>query len=51
MISDGENNFPKNKCNKCIKYRNLLPNDKNANMGASSIQHYTDIRLHFEDMI
>ena len=36
MISDGEN-FIQNKCNKWMKYRNLLPIHKNANMGSSSV--------------
>ena len=40
MISDGENNFMQNKCNKWIKYRNVLPNYKNANMGSSTV-HFT----------
>ena len=34
MISDGVNNFMKNKCN---KYRNLSPNHKNAKMGSSTV--------------
>ena len=37
MISDGVNNFMQNKCNKWMKYRNLLLNYKNANMGSSTV--------------
>ena len=33
MISDGGNNCMQNKCNKRMKYNNVLPNHKNANMG------------------
>ena len=33
IISDGENNCKQNKCSKWVKYRNVLPNHKNANMG------------------
>ena len=36
-----ENNFTPNKLNKWVKYRNILPIHKNANMGSSAIQHYT----------
>ena len=32
IISDGENNFMQNKCNTWMKYRNVLPNHKNANI-------------------
>ena len=51
IISNGMNNFVENKCNKWVKYRNVLPNHKNDNMGSSSIQHYTEIHFHFVDMI
>ena len=40
MISDGENNFMQNKFNKLMKYRNVLPNHKNANMGSSTVHLY-----------
>ena len=44
MISDGENNFMQNKCNKWIKYRYLLPNHKNANIRSSTVHlHGVDI--------
>ena len=42
MISDGENNFTQNKCNKLMKYRNVLPNHKNANTGSSTV-HLHDV--------
>ena len=45
MISVRGNNFAQNKLNK------LDHSYKNVNMGPSSIQHYTEIHLHFEDMI
>ena len=38
-------------CSTWVKYRNVLPNNKNANMGSSSIQHFTVIHSHFDDMI
>ena len=44
MISDGENNFMQNKFNKYMKYRNVLPNHKNANMGSSTV-HLYDVDL------
>ena len=34
-----------------VKYRNILPNHKNANVGSSAIQHYTKINFHGVDMI
>ena len=37
LIFDGKNNFMQNKCNKWIKYRNILPNHKNSNMGSSTV--------------
>ena len=37
MIPDGVNNFMKNKCNKWMKYRKVLPNHKNANIGLSTV--------------
>ena len=46
IISDRENNFTQNKCNKGVKYRNVLPNHKKANIGSSAIQHCTEIRLY-----
>ena len=38
MISDGENNFMQDKCNKRMKYiyRKVLSKHKNANMGSST---------------
>ena len=33
MISDVENNFMQNNCNKCMKYRNILPNHKKCQYG------------------
>ena len=45
VISDGENNFTQNKCNKLMKYRNELPNHKNANMRSSTVH------LHGVDLI
>ena len=32
MDSDRANDFMQNKCNKWMKYRNVLPNHKNNNM-------------------
>ena len=32
MISDGKNNCLQNKYNKSMKYKNVLPNNKNANI-------------------
>ena len=37
IISDGENNFTKNICNDSMRYRNILPNQKNVNLGSSTI--------------
>ena len=37
MISDGINNFMQNKCNKWMKYRNILPNHKTANIWSSTV--------------
>ena len=37
MISDEVINFMQNKCNKWMKYRNILPNHKNAHMGSSIV--------------
>ena len=50
MISDEENNFMQNKCNKWIQYRNILPNHKNAKIGSSATEQCTVIHLHSEDM-
>ena len=51
IISDGENNFKQNKCNKWMKYRNILPNHKNVNMGSSAVHLHgvdlIDILKHF----
>ena len=33
-----------NECNKWVKYRNLLPNHKNTNMGSSTF-HLHDVDL------
>ena len=33
IISDGENNFKQNICNKWMRYRNILPNDKKYEFG------------------
>ena len=30
-----------NKCNKWIKYKNILPNHKNANIGSCAIEQWT----------
>ena len=47
VISDVEGyNFMQNKCNKWMKYRNILPNHKNANILGSSTINSLD-----EDMI
>ena len=51
FIFDGENNCTQNNCNKWVKYKNVLPNLRNVKMGSSSIQQYTEIHLHFVDMI
>ena len=37
MISDGENSFVQNTCNKFMKYRNVPPKHKNAIKGSSAI--------------
>ena len=37
IISDGVNNFLQNKCNRWMKYRNVLPYHNNANMGRSTV--------------
>ena len=37
MVSDEQNNFMQNKCNKWMEYRNVLPNHKNVNMGWSTV--------------
>ena len=37
MVSDWENNFMENKCNKWMRYRNILPRHKNTNLGLSTI--------------
>ena len=51
IISDGENNFMQNKCNQWMKYRNVLPNHKNANTGSSTVHlHGVDlIVMHIQD--
>ena len=36
-ISQGENNFMQNKCNKWMKYRNVPPKHKNYNMRSFEI--------------
>ena len=33
IISDTESNFIQNKCNKWMKYKNVLSNHKKTNMG------------------
>ena len=44
MISDGANNFMHNTCNKWMKYRNVFPNHKNANIGSSTFHiHCVDL--------
>ena len=50
MISDGENNVAQNKCNKWVKYKNVLPTHINVNKGSSAIKHCTEIHLHEVDM-
>ena len=35
IISDRVNNFMQNKCNKWMKYKKVLPNHRNANIGSS----------------
>ena len=50
MIYNGENNFMQNKCNKWIKYRNVLPNHQNADIGSSAIDQWTEIYLLGLDM-
>ena len=38
MITDGENNFIKNICNKWMRYRNISPNQKKkSTLGSSTI--------------
>ena len=48
-ISVEENNFTQNKCNKLMKYRNVLPNHKNANMGTYTVHlhgaHLIDMEI------
>ena len=53
MIPDGVNNFMQNKCNKRMKYRNVLPYHKNANMGSSTVHlHVVDmIGIQFQDRL
>ena len=45
MISNGDNNFMQNKCNKFMKYINVLPNHKKAHMGSFTVH------LHGADLI
>ena len=51
IISDGENNFMQNKCNKWMMNRNVLPNHKNANMGSSTVHlhgvHLIDMQIQY----
>ena len=37
MVSDGENHFMKNKCNKWMRYKNILPNHKKYQFESSTI--------------
>ena len=44
IISDRVNNFMQNKNNKWMKFRNVLTNHKNSNMGSSTV-HLHDVDL------
>ena len=44
IISERVNNFMQNKSNKWMKFRNVLTNHKNSNMGSSTV-HLHDVDL------
>ena len=44
MVSDWKNNFMQDKCNKWMRYINILPSHKNTNLESSTI-HFVGVDM------